>query len=53
MVELPVAAKFTGGDLWQTVSRKTLRKGGHEILPIASAVSTVLLKLDDAVFQTA
>lgn len=49
MVELPVATKFAGGDLRQTVSRKTLGKGSHEVLPISRAIRTVLLKLDDAV----
>lgn len=48
MIELPIAAKFTGCDLWQTVSSKTLRKAGHKVLAIGRPIFSLLLKLHDA-----
>ena len=47
MIELPIAAKFTGCDLWQPVSSKTLRKAGHKVLAIGRPIFSLLLKLHD------
>lgn len=49
MVELAITAKFTGRDLWQTVSIKTLRQCIDETLAIGRSIFSLLLEFHNPV----